>query len=384
MAGPAPSWRGRRIDALTSLRFFAAIGIVLGHFQSTLPLPAHHATQAFFLLAGSTVALFFVLSGFVLTLQYDALLAQPNPAAVKRYALARLARIAPTYWLVLLLTLLAYLGTDFVVSLGGDAHTPGKTSSFIINLLALQAWVPNVTVQQFWNAPGWSISAEIFFYALLPLLLRARWLSDSRRCVAAVLVGGWLTVAASAAALAQLAPGDAGWALFGARAPLLGLPAFVLGMVLARRHMAQAARGPRPQGLAGSAWWPLLLLAFTAWCLVGVDLSFPRTWLLPQALWVSLLFGWLVWTLADEQRRSSRWLAARWLVLLGDSSYALYLIHWLPLGFVLRGYLGAPTPWLGPAVIVALVLASVLLHVRVEEPLRRWLLRRASHRANTP
>ena len=247
MAGQAPSWRGRRIDALTSLRFFAAMGIVLGHFHGTLPLTAHHATQAFFLLAGSTVALFFVLSGFVLTLRYDALLAQPNPATVKRYALARLARLAPTYWLVLLLTLLAYLGTDYVLALGGDAQTPGKTASFVINLLALQDWVPSVTVQQLWNAPGWSISAGLFVDALLPLLLRARWL-----------------------------------------------------------------------------------------------------------------------------------------VPLGDSSYALYLIHWLPLGFVLCGYLGAPTPWLGPGGIVALVLASVLLHRCVEVPLRRWVMRRASPSTNTP
>ena len=88
-------------------------------------------------------------------------------------------------------------------------------------------------------------------------------------------------------------------------------------------------------------WWPLLL---------------------PQALCVSLLFSWLVWSLADEQRRSSRWLGERWLV---------------PLGFVLRGYLGAPTPWLGPGVIVALVLASVLLHRCFEEPLRRGVMRSA-------
>jgi peptidoglycan/LPS O-acetylase OafA/YrhL len=389
VAAETASWAGRRIDALTSLRFFAAMGIVLGHFQSGLPLPAHHATQAFFLLAGSTVALFFVLSGFVLTLQYDGLLSQPNAPAVRRYALARLARIAPMYWLVLLLTLLAYAGTGFAVSLGGDGNTPGKAVSFIVNALALQAWVPSATVQQFWNAPGWSISAEVFFYALLPLLLRLRWLSGSLACVAGVLVAGWLLVAATALALSRLAPGDAGWALLSARAPLLGLPAFLLGMVLARRHMANTANaarqpGTRAQRAARSALWPVLLLALTAWCLVGVDLSFERTWLLPQALWVSALFGWLIWSLADDTRRSTRWLAARPLVLLGDASYALYLIHWLPLGFLLRGYFGPGGPWLGPMLIAALVLLSILLHLGFEAPMRRVMLRRAPARANAP
>ena len=63
------------------------------------------------------------------------MLAQPNFTAVKRYALARLAHIAPTYRLVLLLTLMFQLGTDVVVSLGGDKHAAGKTGGFIANLL---------------------------------------------------------------------------------------------------------------------------------------------------------------------------------------------------------------------------------------------------------
>ena len=62
------------------------------------------------------------------------MLAQPNFTAVKRYALARLAHIAPTYRLVLLLTLMFQLGTDVVVSLGGDKHAAGKTGGFIANL----------------------------------------------------------------------------------------------------------------------------------------------------------------------------------------------------------------------------------------------------------
>jgi peptidoglycan/LPS O-acetylase OafA/YrhL len=365
------SWRGRRIDALTGLRFFAALGIALAHFHSTLPLPEHHATRAFFLLAGSTVALFFVLSGFVLTLQYDKLLQGADAPAVKRYALSRLARIAPMYWLTLALTLLAYLATGYAVSLGGDASTEGKAWSLLLNALAMQAWLPSTSVQQFWNAPGWSISVEVFFYACLPLLLRWRWLTGSRRCVAAVLVAGWAFVAACAWALQTWAADDAGRALWGLRMPLLGLPAFVLGMVLARRHMA----APAHAGPLASPAWPLLLLVATVWCLVGVDLSFARTWMLPQALWVPLIFGWLVWSLADETRRTSRWLAAPKLVLLGDASYALYLIHWLPLGFLLRGYFGPPTPWLGPLVILALVLLSVALHRGFEAPVRRWMLR---------
>lgn len=381
MAGPAPSWRGRRIAALTSLRFFAAIGIVLAHYSSTLTLPNQTASHALVALAGSTVPLFFILSGFVLTLQYDAAFGADASSALQRYVRARVARIVPLYWLALALTAAAYLATDFRVSLGGDAHSVGKFTSFVLSVFALQAWVPSTSVQQFWNAPGWSVSAEVFFYALLPLLLGTggRWLSGSARSVATVLALGWVASGAYFIAVRVAAPGDVDWVGYGVRLPLLGLPAFMLGIALARRHMAR----PQHRGWWGSAMWPALLLPVSALCLVDPKAPFEQGWLLTQWVWVPL-FGWLVWTLADEQRRTSRWLAARWLVLLGDSSYALYLIHWLPLGFVLRGYLGAPTPWLGPTVIVALVLASVLLHRHFEEPLRRWFIRSASPNANTP
>lgn len=373
-ASPSHSWRGRRIDALTSLRFFAALGIVLGHFSPTLALPDHAAVRALFLVAGAMVMLFFVLSGFVLTLQYDAELAQRGGPALQRYARARFARVAPMYGLVLLITLLAYWATDFRVSLGGDAHTPAKFATFVVNALALQAWWPSVAMQQFWNAPGWSISAEVFFYALLPWLLRVRGLSGSLSSILAVLVGGWLVACAVASTFWALSLADPGWVLLGSRLPLLNLPAFVLGIVLARRHMARPPGQARPRRWFHSPLAPLLALLATALILVDRDLSFASTALLPQALWVPALFAWLITALACG---GPGVMTARPLVLLGDASYTLYLIHWLPLGFLLSGVLVAPVPpWLGAATVVGLVALSVLLYRGIEAPARRWLLQR--------
>jgi peptidoglycan/LPS O-acetylase OafA/YrhL len=370
---PSPAAQAAQVPALTSLRFFAAWGIVVVHYSPALLLPDFPGSRALLALLGATVPLFFVLSGFVLTLRYDAPLNSPaaHPTAVRRYALARFARIAPLYWLVLLATALAYAATDHGVSLGGDAHTPGKALSFLLNALALQAWVPDTTVQQFWNAPGWSISVELFFYALLPFLLRWPVLSGTRRSVLMVIVMGWLVSIGYLGAVVPLMAIDPGWIGYGARLPLISLPSFLLGIVLARRHQLMAAKG----GPLRSAALPLLgLLASALWC-VQPDFPTENALLLLQVVWVPL-FGWLVWCLADARRLGSRWLAAPALVLLGHASYALYLIQWLPLGFLLRGWLGEPpSPWLALALMLALLPLSIALHLGFERPVQRWLLR---------
>ena len=89
------------------------------------------------------------------------MLAQPNFTAVKRYALARLAHIAPTYRLVLLLTLMFQLGTDVVVSLGGDKHAAGKTGGFIANLLTPLALAAPTSIRAGLGAGAAMVAAQI-------------------------------------------------------------------------------------------------------------------------------------------------------------------------------------------------------------------------------
>lgn len=122
---------------------------------------AHHATQAFSLLTSATAALFVVLCGLALTKQCDGLLAQPNFTAVKRYALARLAHIAPTCGLVMLLTLTYQLGTDVVVSRGGDKHAAGKTGGFIAKPLTLPALAAPTSIRAGLGVGAAMLAAQI-------------------------------------------------------------------------------------------------------------------------------------------------------------------------------------------------------------------------------
>ena len=96
-----------RIESLTGLRFIAALGVLVCHFQILLPLDA--PLQLIANIGGDGVLLFFCLSGLVITLSLsqhrDTSLSSYRKNSLRHYFYARVARILPIYWLSVLATL---------------------------------------------------------------------------------------------------------------------------------------------------------------------------------------------------------------------------------------------------------------------------------------
>ncbi|HVE66393.1 MAG TPA: acyltransferase, partial [Thermoanaerobaculia bacterium] len=157
------------LPALTGLRFVAAMAVVLYHVPMK-PFASETATRltAYGYLG---VSLFFVLSGFILTYTYI----DPHTGAlrgsVRDFWWARVARIYPVYLIALLLSLPIFL--IFRVLVAAPAARPPALLSAALTPLLLQAWWPTTATQ--WNTPGWSLSVELFFYALFPFA--AVWLA---------------------------------------------------------------------------------------------------------------------------------------------------------------------------------------------------------------
>ena len=86
----------QKIDALTGLRFFAGIAIVIHHLHQ-FGLPAYVLDGW---LLNNGVSFFFVLSGFILTYVYPTL---ETHHAVQRFWIARVARIWPAHMAALVL-----------------------------------------------------------------------------------------------------------------------------------------------------------------------------------------------------------------------------------------------------------------------------------------
>jgi len=159
------------IKPLTGLRFVAAMLVVMHHLLHIDVSSGHGVgrllkklTLNFTSASFVGVSFFFVLSGFILTYTY---LGRPGQVGINQrdFWVARLARVYPTY-----LFALAIAAVPFWQEWGGPntACATPKIVTALTTPLLLQAWTP--CARAWWNAPGWSLSAEAFFYLLFPLL----------------------------------------------------------------------------------------------------------------------------------------------------------------------------------------------------------------------
>ena len=162
----------RQLPALTGIRFFLALWVIVYHQSPSLLAWVGSSSRFYSAIASLTqtgyaaVGMFFILSGFVLTYNYD-LSNLRSGANAKRFGIARFSRIYPAYiaGLLILLPFGAYR------SLMGIDRGPGEGfGGFLLSSFLLQSWVPAAALS--WNFPGWSLSNEAFFYAVLPFLRR--------------------------------------------------------------------------------------------------------------------------------------------------------------------------------------------------------------------
>ncbi len=92
---------------------------------------------------------------------------------------------------------------------------------------------------------------------------------------------------------------------------------------------------------------------------------------------VYLLFASLIVNLAQDRGLAGRTLSHPIFVLLGNASYALYLIHWLALGVAtLRyGQAGKATLEMVFLMLASLVLLSIGVYKLFEAPAQRYVVR---------
>lgn len=318
------------------------------------------------------VDFFFVLSGFVIAVSYGARLAQGYPRG--RFLLVRLGRVYPLH----ILTVALFVVLEFLVfrPLLHEAH---ESFQLVRGVFLLDAFARGAG--NFYAPVSWAVAVELVLYILAALLFgRGRW----------------------ALAIAVALAGASAWALlsgfnmigFG-RLLQRGLLGFPLGVACFWIHQRLLRVQP---GGALLSLGECALLGGLVWLL-----SLPGktvTWI-PA---VDLLFAAVVLVFARDGGIASRVLQLRPLVMLGQLSFALYMVHlffvilpnrFLPRLFAASGHAEwirpgrhtfglesvALPPWLATLLTIgltALVLAMAWLAWRfVEEPVRTWTRRLA-------
>jgi peptidoglycan/LPS O-acetylase OafA/YrhL len=170
---------GRRLAGVEGLRAAAALSVMLGHFNLHLvPIEiVSPVLRPVLNVAGQGLTLFFVLSGFLLFGPFMAAAARGAPFGVGQYFRNRLLRIYPAYLVIFLIVALglglaytkAVSASDLgVESTGGTVGRMTSLGPIIANLLLIHTLTP-WTIKTGLGV-SWSLTAEICFYLLLPVL----------------------------------------------------------------------------------------------------------------------------------------------------------------------------------------------------------------------
>jgi peptidoglycan/LPS O-acetylase OafA/YrhL len=178
---PAPRKDITRFEALDGWRGICACMVVMFHFHGYSPIYSLGIVRNSYLF----VDFFFVLSGFVIALNYSSRL--DSWPGVKRFLILRVGRVYPLH-LFMLLCFIAYEALRYAAGNANDGAFagPNRPAAVFTNLFLLQSL--NVHDSLTWNGPSWSISTELWTYVAFALL--SAWLGMRNWMLALAAVAG--------------------------------------------------------------------------------------------------------------------------------------------------------------------------------------------------
>lgn len=168
----------QKIDEFNSLRFVFAILIFCGHYFTNLRLSQFGA---------SSVAFFFILSGFSVSFGYSGKVIS-NELDYKKYMIKRIKKLYPLNLFCLLLFLILPLYNSIQT---GDFN-PLSYGLLVLNVSLIQSWIPIQGVYFSGNAVAWFLCDILFCYLLFPVLLKV--LNKNIRYMICILVAYFIIV----------------------------------------------------------------------------------------------------------------------------------------------------------------------------------------------
>lgn len=360
------------IRPLTGIRGIAALTVFLAHTRETLlpkgiDLPVPIVIERLFLSGGRQVDIFFVLSGFILTLIYNRWFDDGiSRQSYFKFLRKRLARIYPLQAFMLILitgfVLTAYFSHAQVTNGLQRFDFPSLPQNFLL----IHAWGFDGKEGGTWNPPSWSISIEFLAYLLFPLFLWGTTAARKNRpwLLLMIILGcGFLCNAITY------------WGQAGFSGISRGLTEFALGSVCVSFFSSPVAEWLRSN--VGSTIALLALLVCYALTpetgFVIAVFAAPLLLSLTGKNPVGAFFGWAP------------------VHFLGEISYSIYLGHFL---FTSIAYRLVSIDWMrssllatdiGLAFIMVFVLGlSTITYFAIERPGRDWLAGQRKGRSTGP
>jgi peptidoglycan/LPS O-acetylase OafA/YrhL len=258
------------------------------------------------------VPLFFVLSGYLITRILIA--SRESKSYFRTFYVRRTLRIFPLYYLVLLAVLV-------VAPLVTGQPFPRHTAWLWLYATNLPTTFPSLVGPSGCLANlghFWSLAVEEQFYLVWPAVV----LLSSAKTLRRICLAGIVVAPLSRILLLRASPGIDATGYF----TTSQLDALGIGAYLAAASGLASLRRTVIGGAALGAFLGVLALTWRSWHHGEQDYVFKRTAF-------AFLFGALVYA-ATRPGRVSGVLSAPWLRRVGKYSYAMYVIHFLPGGFV--------------------------------------------------
>ena len=347
-----------KIHALTSVRFFAALYVVF--FHTRWGVSPGSALDRLLSVGYASVCFFFLLSGYILGTVY---LATGKSVAPRNFYLARFARIYPLYFVSVL--------ADFPFALAGRIAKYGLLVAFkrVLVLFAcstfmLQMWLPMDAII---NIPSWSLAIETVFYLSFPFLGLTLWRLRKRSLLITALSLYAVSVLLQWAIIPYNPAQITGWVL-----PSY-VATFAIGILVARWQALPPEGATEPRVPDSTAW-----IVFILACLGFASVVYASPWLarigIAFGLFLAPVFAAAIWLLSSARILPVRLLNTKWLVVLGEASYGLYLLQ-LPVLHLFKVLHLTGSVWNYPLYLGTCIGLSVLSFYFFETPTRRWILR---------
>ena len=243
-----------RVESLGFFRFVAALIIVIYHYRYASAAQSIDFVHWPIFNGVQMVTFFFVLSGFVNYLAYGGKPGSKNAFNLPRFTASRIARVYPLYFFAFIIALLLFSAVGQAPSL----------TVFLLHITTMQAWIPEYA--QTLNFVTWTISVDIFLYAIFPPVLY--WMHKSNTRFSVMVVVNLLLYIITQLVLSTVLsqpdyPGEPSSAHnFTHNFPLFHLSSFCLGMLAGyiATHYQERIQF-MANNIFAAVFWLLLLLA---------------------------------------------------------------------------------------------------------------------------
>jgi len=339
-------------------RAIAALLVVLLHLGNAIAMNKYFAIKEFSIpfSFGGGVDFFFVLSGFIIFHVHKKDIHQPKK--ILSYIKKRLTRIYPTYWIIFLsVFFLALLSTSLRDTVPHDLSTLIK--SFLLipqDKNIINGWGTGAPV----IGVAWTLQYEILFYLFFAILILNKWLG--------IIIGMTFLL------LSFYSSGDSS-----VHFPLSFISnyyiyLFIMGMMVSLYLSSKKTEARKPILYLATGIIIFILTIIDFFCTESILGN-------KVALSYGVASSFLILGLVQLEIKGYIIGNQKIFQILGDSSYALYLIHYPIISVLCKllvffgvnkyGYTGAIISYL--FILIFCIFSSIIFHFIIEKPTIKWL-----------